>query len=306
MIYSSAIQLIGNTPMVSLSNIKRLLGIKANIIAKLESKNPGGSAKDRIALAMVEDAERKGLLKKGGTIIEPTSGNTGIGLALVAALKGYRLIITMPESMSIERCKILKAYGAETVLTPCEEGMAGAISRANKLRENIPNSIILGQFANLANPEAHALHTAEEIWNDTQGNIDAIVACVGTGGTLCGISKRLKELNPHIKSIAVEPQNSPVLSGGKPGAHKIQGIGGGFIPPIYDNTLVDCIITVSDEEAYETTRMIAQKEGLLVGISSGAALCAAIKIAQAENYEANTIAVIFPDTGERYLSASVF
>ena len=306
MIYSSVLQLIGNTPLIELQNLKRKLNLKANIIAKTESANPGGSAKDRIALSMIEDAEKRGMLKEGGTIIEPTSGNTGVGLAMISAVKGYRLILTMPETMSEERKALLKAYGATLVLTPGNEGMEGAIRKADELASNIDNSIILRQFENPANPAIHSATTAEEIWRETEGCIDILVASVGTGGTLCGTARGLKQHNPQIHAVAVEPSNSAVLSGEMPGKHCIQGIGAGFIPQNYDATYVDQIISVADEDALATTRTLAHEEGILAGISSGAAIYAAIQLAEKTENTGKNIVVILPDTGERYLSENVF
>ena len=306
MIYSSVLQLIGNTPLVELCNIKRKYNLKARIVAKIESFNPGGSAKDRIALSMVEDAEKRGGLKPGGTIIEPTSGNTGVGLAMTAACKGYKLILTMPENMSIERQRLLSAYGATLVLTPGNEGMDGAIKKAEELASNIDNSLILRQFENPVNPLAHQQSTAEEIWRETEGCIDILVASVGTGGTLCGTAKGLKRHNPQIQTVAVEPSNSPVLGGGMPGKHRIQGIGAGFIPQNYDATCVDQIISVADEDALSATCALAHEEGILAGISSGAAIYAAIQLAEKTENTGKNIVVIFPDTGERYLSENVF
>lgn len=295
-------ELIGNTPMVELNRTSRHWALSKPLIAKVEYFNPGGSAKDRIALAMIEDAEKKGTIAPGATIIEPTSGNTGIGLAMVAAVKGYKLILTMPETMSIERRNLLKAYGAELKLTDGNKGMKGAIDAAEELRDSIPGSIILQQFDNPANPQCHYDTTAEEIWQQTDGNIDVFVAGVGTGGTLSGTGKRLKELNPNIHIVAVEPESSPILSGGKAGAHKIQGIGANFIPANYNAAVADEVITVSDDSAIDTARLLAHKDGLLVGISSGAAAYAAAAIAKRENYADKRIVVLLPDTGERYLS----
>lgn len=295
-------ELIGNTPMVELNGTSRHWALSKPLIAKVEYFNPGGSAKDRIALAMIEDAEKKGTIAPGATIIEPTSGNTGIGLAMVAAVKGYKLILTMPETMSIERRNLLKAYGAELKLTDGNKGMKGAIDAAEELRDSIPGSIILQQFENPANPQCHYDTTAEEIWQQTDGNIDVFVAGVGTGGTLSGTGKRLKELNPNIHIVAVEPESSPILSGGKAGAHKIQGIGANFIPANYNAAVADEVITVSDDSAIDTARLLAHKDGLLVGISSGAAAYAAATIAKRENYADKRIVVLLPDTGERYLS----
>lgn len=306
MIHKSLTELIGNTPLLELSNIEQSLGLKARLIAKVEFFNPGGSVKDRVALAMIEDAERNGLLVPGATIIEPTSGNTGIGLAWVASVKGYKLILTMPETMSQERQKLLKALGATLELTPGADGMNGAIRRANELQELHPGSFIPQQFDNPTNPQAHISTTAEEIWRDTDGEIDMFVAGVGTGGTLSGTAKGLKNHNPLIKAIAVEPANSAVISGGKVGAHKLQGIGAGFIPKNYNPEVVDQVFPVKDDEAMKASRLLAQKEGLLVGISSGAALHAAISLAQKEENAGKTIVVLLPDTGERYLSTELF
>lgn len=305
-IHSSLISLIGNTPLLEVHNIEKHENLKARLIVKIESFNPGGSVKDRVALSMIEEAEKNGTLKPGATIIEPTSGNTGIGLAWVASVKGYRLILTMPETMSLERRKLLQALGADIILTPGEEGMNGAIKRANELQQEHPGSFIPQQFENPANPQRHVVSTAEEIWNDTDGDIDIFVACVGTGGTLSGTAKGLKSHNPNIYTVAVEPESSPVLSGGKAGAHKIQGIGAGFIPKNYHGEVVDKVITVSDEDAINTSRLIAQKEGLLVGISSGAALYAAIQLARLEENAGKTIVALLPDTGERYLSTGLY
>lgn len=305
-IYNSLTELIGNTPLLELSNIEQSFGLKARLIAKVEFFNPGGSVKDRVALAMIKDAERNGLLVPGATIIEPTSGNTGIGLAWVASVKGYKLILTMPETMSQERQKLLKALGATLELTPGADGMNGAIRRANELKELHPGSFIPQQFDNPTNPQAHISTTAEEIWRDTDGEIDMFVAGVGTGGTLSGTAKGLKNHNPLIKAIAVEPANSTVISGGKVGAHKLQGIGAGFIPKNYNPEVVDQVFPVKDDEAMKASRLLAQKEGLLVGISSGAALHAAISLAQKEENAGKTIVVLLPDTGERYLSTELF
>lgn len=305
-IYPNLTKLIGNTPLMEVQNIEKAEGLKARLIVKIESKNPGGSQKDRVALAMIEDAEAKGLLHPGDTIIEPTSGNTGIGLAWVSAVKGYQLILTMPETMSMERMKLLKALGATLVLTPGSEGMAGSIAKANELKETIPGSIILGQFDNPANPEAHLHTTAEEIWRDTDGEVDIFVAGIGTGGTISGTAEGLKRHNPNIKAMGVEPQRSPLLSGGKAGPHRIQGIGANFIPKNYHPEVVDEIIPVTDEEAISTARMLAQKEGLLVGISAGAAFHAALQVARREANKGKMIVVLLPDTGERYLSTELF
>lgn len=298
--------IIGNTPLLELNKFSQNRGLKRSLIAKIESFNPGGSAKDRIALAMVEDAEKKGLLSPGATIIEPTSGNTGVGLALVSAVKGYTLILTMPETMSIERRRLVQAYGAKVVLTPGAAGMKGAIDEANRLRESIQGSVILQQFENPANPEAHYNSTGIEIWNDTDGKVDIFVAGVGTGGTISGVGKRLKEYNSDVKIIAAEPASSPVLNGGKSGAHKIQGIGAGFIPTIYNASVVDEVIDVKDDCAILAARNVAAEEGLLVGISSGAALSAAVEIAKRPENQDKNIVVLLTDTGERYLSTELY
>ncbi|MCL1933178.1 MAG: cysteine synthase A [Candidatus Azobacteroides sp.] len=299
-------ELIGNTPLLELVSFEKHFSMDAQIIAKLEYFNPAGSIKDRIAIAMINDAENKGLLNKGGVIIEPTSGNTGIGLAFVSASKGYRLILTMPETMSVERRSLLKALGAEIVLTSGAEGMSGAIAKAQELRKEIDGSIILNQFENPANPDIHYKTTAEEIWKDTDGKADIVIGGVGTGGSISGIGKRLKELNQAVEIIAVEPTDSPVLSGGKSGPHKIQGIGAGFIPKTYDASVVDRIITVTNDQAILTSRQVAKIEGLLVGISSGAALFAAVQVAQELKNKGKRIIVILPDTGERYLSTLLY
>lgn len=298
--------LVGKTPLLRLNQFEQAEGAKAKIIAKLESFNPLGSVKDRIALAMVEDAESKGLLNSESTIIEPTSGNTGIGLAFVSAIKKYRLILTMPETMSIERRNLLKALGAELVLTPGSEGMKGAIAKAKELQSGLPNSLILQQFENEANPRIHYQTTGEEIWNDTDGKVDILVSGIGTGGTASGAGKRLKEFNSNIKVYSVEPTDSPVLSGGNPGPHKIQGIGAGFIPGTYDASVVDHVLTVSNDDAIGTSRKLAAVEGLLVGISSGAAVHAALQLAKKEENAGKNIVVILPDTGERYLSTVLY
>lgn len=298
--------LIGNTPLLELSNFNKKYAPEATLIAKLEYFNPGGSVKDRIALAMIEDAEKRGVLKPGGLIIEPTSGNTGVGLALVATVKGYKLTLTMPETMSIERRNLLKALGANIVLTPGAAGMKGAIDKAEALRKENPGSIILQQFENPANPATHKRTTAEEIWRDTDGQIDIFVAGVGTGGTVSGTGARLKELNPNIRIVAVEPAGSPVLSGGKPGPHKLQGIGAGFIPKTYDATVVDQVIPVENDDAIRTSRELAQTEGLLVGISAGAATYAATQLAAQPENRGKKIIVLLPDTGERYLSTELY
>lgn len=305
-IVNSVLELVGDTPMVELERLGRDAGAVARVVAKVELFNPAGSVKDRVALAMVERAEADGALRPGATIIEPTSGNTGVGLALVSALKGYRLILTMPETMSVERRRLVAAYGAQVVLTPGAEGMKGAIARAQALREEIPGSVILQQFENPANPARHYRTTAEEIWRDTEGGIDLFVAGVGTGGTVSGTGRRLKELNSAVRIAAVEPASSPVLSGGAPGAHKIQGIGAGFVPGNYDPSVVDLVVPVADDEAIATARLLASREGLLVGISSGAAAYAALQLAKREEYRGKTIVVLLPDTGERYLSTLLY
>ena len=305
-IVNSVLELVGDTPMVELERLGRDAGAVARVVAKVELFNPAGSVKDRVALAMVERAEADGALRPGATIIEPTSGNTGVGLALVSALKGYRLILTMPETMSVERRRLVAAYGAKVVLTPGAEGMKGAIARAQALREEIPGSVILQQFENPANPARHYRTTAEEIWRDTEGGIDLFVAGVGTGGTVSGTGRRLKELNPAVRIAAVEPASSPVLSGGAPGGHKIQGIGAGFVPGNYDPSVVDLVVPVADDEAIATARLLASREGLLVGISSGAAAYAALQLAKREEYRGKTIVVLLPDTGERYLSTLLY
>lgn len=296
------IETIGNTPLVALSRLATAYQSVAEIVAKVERFNPGGSVKDRAALGMILAAEQNGSLARGGTIIEPTSGNTGVGLAWIARLKGYRVILTMPESMSLERRKLLQASGAELVLTPACEGMTGAIRRADELRQSTPGSVILGQFDNPANPEAHESTTAEEIWRDTDGEVDVFVATVGTGGTLTGTARGLKQHRPSVRIVAVEPASSPVLSGGEAGAHAIQGIGAGFVPGNYDATLVDEVLTVTNEEAFRLMRELASMEGLLVGISSGAAMSAALQLARRAEYAGKRIVVLLPDTGERYLS----
>jgi cysteine synthase A len=305
-IHHQIIELIGNTPLVELQKYSALRNVKKPVIAKVEFFNPGGSVKDRIALAMIEAAERDGKLQPGATIIEPTSGNTGVGLALVSAVKGYKLILTMPETMSIERRNLVKAYGAQVKLTPGAAGMKGAIAEAERLRDSIPGSVILEQFENPANPRKHYETTAEEIWRDTDGKVDIFIAGVGTGGTLTGTGKRLKELNPNVKIIAVEPASSPVLEGGKSGPHKIQGIGAGFIPKTYDGSVVDEIFPVSNDDAILAGRQIAQQDGILVGISSGAAAFAATEIAKRPENEGKNIVALLPDTGERYLSTVLY
>lgn len=299
-------ELIGNTPLVELDKFSANKGLDKPVIVKVEYFNPGGSVKDRIALAMIEDAEEKGLLKPGATIIEPTSGNTGVGLALVAAVKGYKLILTMPETMSIERRNLVKAYGATVKLTSGKDGMKGAIKAAEELRDSIKGSVILQQFENLANPEKHYRSTGEEIWRDTDGKVDIFVAGVGTGGTVSGVGKYLKEKNPNVKIVAVEPSDSPVLSGGQSGPHKIQGIGAGFIPTTYNAAVVDEVFQVENDEAILAGRQLAQQDGLLVGISSGAAAFAAAEIAKRPENKGKTIVTLFPDTGERYLSTVLY
>ena len=299
-------ELIGNTPLPELNKVSENQGLSTPLIAKIEFFNPGGSVKDRIALAMIEDAEKKGILKPGATIIEPTSGNTGVGLALVSAVKGYHLILTMPETMSIERRNLVKAYGAEVRLTSGKDGMPGAIRAAEELRDSIPGSIILQQFENPANPEKHYLTTGQEIWNDTDGEIDIFVAGVGTGGTVSGVAKALKEKNPNIKVIAVEPASSPVLNGGQSGPHKIQGIGAGFVPKTYKSELIDEVLDIENDDAIRTGRELARTEGLLVGISSGAAVFGALQIASRPENAGKKIVALLPDTGERYLSTVLF
>ena len=305
-IYTSADQLIGNTPLLELTHLEEAYGLKAAILAKLEYLNPAGSVKDRIAKAMIDDAEQKGLLKKGSVIIEPTSGNTGIGLASVAAARGYRIIIVMPETMSVERRKLMQAYGAQLVLTDGSKGMKGAIAKAEELQKETPNSIIAGQFVNPANPAIHKATTGPEIWDDTDGKVDIFVAGVGTGGTVTGVGEFLKEQNPEIKVVAVEPATSPVLSKGQAGPHKIQGIGAGFVPDVLDTRVYDEIIPVENDDAFATGRAVGHKEGVLVGISSGAAVWAALQLAKRPENEGKTIVALLADTGERYLSTALF
>lgn len=305
-IYTSADQLIGKTPLLELTHIEKKLGLKAKLVAKLEYFNPAGSVKDRVAKAMIDDAEAKGILKEGSVIIEPTSGNTGIGLASVAAARGYRIIIVMPGTMSIERRQIMKAYGAELVLTEGAKGMKGAIAKADELAKEIPNSFVPGQFVNPANPKAHFETTGPEIYEDTDGKVDYFVAGVGTGGTITGVGEYLKSRNPGVKVVAVEPATSPVLSKGVSGAHKIQGIGAGFVPDVLDTKVYDEIIPVANEDAFATGKLIGKSEGVLVGISSGAALWAGIELAKRPGNEGKTIVVLLPDTGDRYLSTPLF
>lgn len=305
-IYQSLTELVGRTPLLEVRNIERDLALAARLLVKIESFNPGGSVKDRAALSMLDDAERRGLLRPGGVIVEPTSGNTGIGLAWVAGVRGYRVILTMPESMSVERRKLLRFLGAELVLTPAAEGMAGAIRRAGELQEELPGAFIPSQFDNPANPAAHFATTAEEIWADTDGGVDIFVAGVGTGGTLNGTARGLKLKKPGVQAVAVEPAASPVLSGGKAGTHRLQGIGAGFVPGNYDAALVDAVMKVGDEEAVQAARMLARREGVMAGISSGAALHAAITLAQREENRGKIIVALLPDTGERYLSTVLF
>lgn len=305
-IYKSAAELIGNTPLLEVTNIERDLGLKARVLVKLEYFNPAGSVKDRIAKAMIEDAEAKGLLGKGSTIIEPTSGNTGIGLAAIAAAKGYRIILTMPETMSVERRNILKAYGAELVLTEGSQGMKGAIAKAAKLALEIPNSFIPGQFVNPANPAIHRATTGPEIWRDTNGTVDIFIAGVGTGGTLTGVGEYLKSQNPNIKVVALEPEGSPVLSEGRSGAHKIQGIGAGFVPEVLNTKIYNEVFRAANEDAFAAAKLLAKKEGVSVGISSGAALHGAIELAKRPENAGKTIVALLPDSGDRYYSTALF
>ena len=305
-IYKNTLELIGNTPLVEVTNIEKELGLEARVLVKLEYLNPAGSVKDRIAKAMIEDAEKKGILKEGSVIIEPTSGNTGIGLASIAAVKGYRMILTMPETMSVERRNILKAYGAEVVLTEGSQGMKGAIAKANELAKEIPNSFIPGQFVNAANPAAHRATTGPEIWNDTDGEVDIFVAGVGTGGTLTGVGEYLKSQKADVKVVAIEPATSPVLSEGKAGVHKIQGIGAGFVPDVLNTKVYDEIITIENDDAFATSKQFGKLEGILVGISSGAALKGAIELAKRPENKGKTIVALLPDNGDRYYSTPLF
>lgn len=305
-IYSTAAELVGNTPLLEVRKIEQKEGLKARLLVKLEYLNPAGSVKDRVGKAMIEEAERAGLLKPGSVIIEPTSGNTGIGLAAIAAVKGYRLILTMPDTMSIERRNILKAYGAEIELTPGEKGMSGAIERARELAGEIPGSFIPGQFDNPVNPRIHMETTGPEIWKDTEGKVDILVASVGTGGTITGTGAYLKKMNPAVRVVAVEPASSPVLSGGSPGSHKIQGIGAGFVPKVLDTKIYDEVFPVDNDMPFQTARLLAQTEGILTGISSGAALYAGMEVAKREENEGKTIVVILPDSGDRYYSTPIF
>ena len=305
-IYKNTLELIGNTPLVEVTNIEKELGLEARVLVKLEYLNPAGSVKDRIAKAMIEDAEEKGILKEGSVIIEPTSGNTGIGLASIAAVKGYRMILTMPETMSVERRNILKAYGAEVVLKEGSQGMKGAIAKANELAKEIPNSFIPGQFVNAANPAAHRATTGPEIWNDTDGEVDIFVAGVGTGGTLTGVGEYLKSQKADVKVVAIEPATSPVLSEGKAGAHKIQGIGAGFVPDVLNTKVYDEIITIENDDAFATSKQFGKSEGILVGISSGAALKGAIELAKRPENKGKTIVALLPDSGDRYYSTPLF
>ncbi len=305
-VYKKALELIGNTPLLEVTNIEKELGLEATVLVKLEYFNPAGSVKDRIAKAMIEDAEEKGILKEGSVIIEPTSGNTGIGLASIAAAKGYRIILTMPETMSVERRNILKAYGAELVLTEGAKGMKGAIEKAKELAAEIPNSFIPGQFVNPANPAMHKKTTGPEIWNDTDGKVDLFIAGVGTGGTLTGVGEYLKEKNPNIKVVALEPEDSPVLSEGRSGSHKIQGIGAGFVPDVLNTKIYDEVFKAPNEKAFETAKLLAKKEGISVGISSGAALYGAIELAKRPENKGKVIVALLPDSGDRYYSTALF
>ena len=305
-VYKGFTEIIGKTPLVEIVNVERAHGLKARVLAKLEYRNPAGSVKDRAALCMIRTAEEKGLLREGSVIIEPTSGNTGIGLAAIAAAKGYRTIFTMPETMSVERRNILRAYGAEIVLTEGAKGMKGAIERAQELAEEIEGAYIPGQFDNPANAQAHYETTGPEIWEDTEGRVDIFVACVGTGGTITGTGRFLKEKKAGIKVVAVEPAGSPVLSGGEPGAHKIQGIGAGFVPDVLDTGIYDEVIRIEDDQAFEASKELTRKEGLLTGISSGAALCAAVRLAERPENEGKTIVALLPDSGDRYYSTPLF
>ena len=305
-IFSNVTELVGHTPLVELSRLEEKFGLRAKVLVKLESFNPAGSVKDRVAKSMVEDAERRGLLKQGSTIVEPTSGNTGIGLAMMGAARGYRVILTMPDTMSVERRNLLMAFGAEVVLTDGSQGMRGAMAKAEELAQEIPDSFIPGQFSNMANPAVHERTTGVEIWEDTEGTIDIFVAGVGTGGTVTGAGTYLKKKKESIRVVAVEPVGSPVLSKGTPGSHKIQGIGAGFIPEILDTTIYDEIITVDNEEAFEMGRELAKTEGIFAGISSGAALVAALRLAKLEEHEGKTLVVVLPDSGDRYLSTPLF
>ena len=305
-IYKGTLGLVGNTPLVEVVNIEKELGLEATVLVKLEYFNPAGSVKDRIAKAMIEDAEEKGILKEGSVIIEPTSGNTGIGLAAIAASKGYRIILTMPETMSVERRSILKSYGAEIVLTEGPKGMKGAIEKAEELAKEIPNSFIPGQFVNPANPAVHKATTGPEIWNDTDGKVDIFIAGVGTGGTVTGVGEYLKEQNPNVKVIALEPEDSPVLSEGRAGAHKIQGIGAGFVPDVLNTKVYDEVFKASDKDAFETAKLLAKKEGISVGISSGAALFGALEYARKSENKGKVIVALLPDSGDRYYSTALF
>ncbi len=305
-VYKSALELIGNTPLLEVTNLEKELGLEARVLVKLEYFNPAGSVKDRVAKSMIEDAEEKGILKEGAVIIEPTSGNTGIGLAAIAAVKGYRMILTMPETMSVERRNILKSYGAEVVLTEGAKGMKGAIAKAEELAKEIPNSFIPGQFVNPANPAAHKATTGPEIWDDTDGEVDIFVAGVGTGGTLTGVGEYLKSQKPDVKIVAVEPAASPVLSEGKAGPHKIQGIGAGFVPDVLNTKIYDEILRIENEDAFTTSKQLGKAEGILVGISSGAALHGAIELAKRPENKGRTIVVLLPDSGDRYYSTPLF